>query len=398
MADMDSTHLDTLLTAVDRLAPLIRGHADEAERQRCLSPSVVTALAEAGIWRMITPQGLGGFEVHPLTFYRVVEAIARLDGSTGWCVFIAGCNPLMGAFLPASAAADVFGQDPQVAVAGVVLPYGKAVARDGGYVVSGHWQYGSGSQHCAWIFCMCHVFDGDQQRLSASGEPEVRALFVPTAQVTILDTWDVSGLAGTGSHDVVIEGVFVPEAYTCAFGLGMTPRNAYYQGMLYRYPLYAIFALPIGAVALGIAQGAIDACLELAQTQRPGGSTSLLRERPLFHLRLAEAVALVRSARAWLHAAVQQLWEAMHARGQVSHEERADILLAAANATRSAAAAVDLLYTAAGAAANYRRSPLQRALRDVHAATQHMGTALQQFESAGRMLVGLPPLQPQILL
>ena len=106
----------------------------------------------------------------------------------------------------------------------------------------------------------------------------------------------------------------------------------------------------------------------------------------------------MRSARAWLHAAVQQLWEAMHARGQVSHEERADMLLAAANATRSAAAAVDLLYTAAGAAANYRRSPLQRALRDVHAATQHMGTAPQQFESAGRMLVGLPPLQPQILL
>ena len=397
MTDRDSAHLNTLLAAVDRLAPLIRAHAEEAERRRRLPQPVVTALAEAGIWRMITPQALGGMEVHPLTFYRVIEAIARMDGSTGWCAFIAGCNPLMGAFLPAGTAAEVFGTDPQVAVAGVVLPYGRALARDGGYVVSGHWQYGSGSQHCAWIFCLCHVFDGDRQRLNERGEPEVRALFVPTAQVTILDTWDVSGLAGTGSHDVVIENVFVEARYTCAFGASMTPINDAYQGLLYRYPLYVIFALPISAVALGIAQGAIDACLELAQTQRPGGSATLLRERPLFHLRLAEAVALVRSARAWLHAAVQQIWEIIQAGGEVAHADRANILLAAANATHSAAAAVDLLYTAAGAGANYRRSPLQRALRDVHAATQHMGTSPQQFESAGRMLVGLPPLQPQIL-
>jgi alkylation response protein AidB-like acyl-CoA dehydrogenase len=159
-----------------------------------------------------------------------------------------------------------------------------------------------------------------------------------------------------------------------------------------------VFALPMSAVALGIAQGALDACLDLAQTRQPGGSPSLLRERTLFHMRLAEAVALVRSARAWLHASVQQAWEALQARRQVTVDERADILLAAANATRSAASAVDILYTTAGASANYRRSPLQRALRDIHAATQHMGTALPQFESAGRMLVGLPPLQPLILL
>jgi alkylation response protein AidB-like acyl-CoA dehydrogenase len=398
MTALDTQHLDTLLHAVERMAPIIRAHADEAERQRRLPQPVVTALAEAGIWRMITPQALGGFEAQPLTFYRVIEAIARLDGSTGWCAFIAGCNPLMGAFLPARAAAEVFGTDPQVAVAGVVLPYGRAVVRDGGYMVSGHWQYGSGSQHCAWIFCMCHVFDGDQQRLSPSGKPEVRALFVPTAQVRILDTWDVSGLAGTGSHDVVIDDVFVAEDYTCPFAPGMTPCNAYYQGPLYRYPLYVIFALPISTVSLGIAQGAIDACLELAQTQRPGGSPSLWRERPMLHLRLAEAVALVRSARAWLHASVQHLWETVQAGEEVTYEDRANILLAAANATRSAAAAVDVLYTAAGAGANYRSSPLQRALRDVHAATQHMGTAPHQFESAGRMLLGLQPLQPQILL
>jgi alkylation response protein AidB-like acyl-CoA dehydrogenase len=208
----------------------------------------------------------------------------------------------------------------------------------------------------------------------------------------------VSGLVGTGSHDVVIDEVFVPAAYTCAFGPGMTPQSTYYQSLLYRYPLYVSFALPIGAVALGIAQGAVDVCMELAQAKRPAGTTVLLQERAMFQVRLAEAVALVRSARAWLHATVQQAWEALQASGEVSFAARADILLAAANATRSAATAVDIVYTAAGATANYRHSPLQRALRDVHAATQHMGTAPQQFESAGRMLLGLQPLQPLILI
>ena len=398
MADVNAPHRDNLLAAVRQLEPLIRAHADEAERNRRLSPAVVTALADAGIFRMYTPRSLGGLEADPLTFYHVVEAIARVDGSTGWCVFIAGGNPLLGAYLTDHAAEEVFGHDPRVATAGVVFPYGEALVSDGGYQVRGRWSYASGCQHSAWLFCCCHVFDGGHRRLTASGEPEVRLLFVPTAQVTIVDTWDVSGLAGTGSHDVVIEQVFVPAEYTCLFGPGMTRQCTHYQSPLYRYVLYASFALPIGAVALGIAQGAVDACLELAQSKRPGAGTELLRDRPMFQVRLAEAVALVRSARAWLHAAVQQTWQSLLASGEVSFAGRADLLLAAANATRSATAAVDLVYTAAGASANYRHSPLQRALRDVHAATQHMGTAPQQFESAGRMLVGLPPLQPLILL
>ena len=216
-------------------------------------------------------------------------------------------------------------------------------------------------------------------------------------EVTILDTWDVSGLAGTGSHDVVVDEVFVDEAYTCAFGVGMTPCSTYYQSLLYRYPLYVLFALPISAVALGIAQGAIDALIEGTQEKAAGEMATMLGDRPQLALRLSEAVALVRSARTWLHACVQDVWDAMEDRRQVTFDERAQILLAAAHATQSAANAVDRVYTVAGASANYRSSPLQRALRDIHAATQHMGTAPQQFESAGRMLLGLPPLQPLIL-
>jgi indole-3-acetate monooxygenase len=398
VAEGESSDLDRLLSAVRALEPLIREHADAAEQQRHLSPLVVTALAEAGIFRMYTPRALGGFEVDPLTFLRVVEAIARIDASTGWCVFIAGGNPLLGAYLADQAAAEVFGRDPLVVTAGVVFPFGKAEVCDGGYRVSGRWAYASGCQHCAWIFCACQVVEADHTRLTADEAPEVRLCFVPTKQISIVDTWEVSGLAGTGSHDVVFEHVLVPTAFTCPFGPGMAPQGTHYQSPLYRYVLYTSFQGAIGAVALGIAQGAVDLCLELAQSKQPAGTTGLLRDRPMFQGRVAEAVALVRAARAWLYASVQESWASLRVQGQVSVAERADLLLAAAHATRSAAAAVDIVYTAAGATANYRRSPLQRALRDIHAVTQHIGTGPQQYESAGRMLLGLSPLDRLILL
>jgi indole-3-acetate monooxygenase len=264
-------------------------------------------------------------------------------------------------------------------------------------VVSGRWPYASGCQHSDWVFTVCKVFDGDQMRMTAGGRPELSAVCVPTTELTIEETWDVSGLAGTGSHDVVIKAVFVPAEHTFYFGPGMVPRGRHFLGPLYRYPVYASAIAPIGALALGIAQGAIDAGIEFAQSKYVG-PTELLREKPMLQIRLAEAVALVRAARAWLYNGVQQTWETQLAGGQITFDERADLLLSAANATRSAAAAVDIVYTAAGPTANHRRSPLQRALRDIHALTQHIATAPLQYESAGRMLLGLEPLQWAMIL
>ena len=388
---------ETLLNAIGTLEPLIRQHADEAERHRRLALPVVQALTDAGIFRMCVPLALGGLEVPPLTFYRVVEAVARLDGSTGWCTFIGGSDGLVGAYLAPQTAEDLFGRDPRVVLAGSVAPAGSATVVEGGYRVSGRWPYASGSQHCTWVFGGCHVLEGDQPRLTAPGVPEVRMVLIPAAQATILeDTWEVSGLVGTGSHDFTVEQVFVPDAYTWRFGPGM-PRGPHYQGPLYRFPLVGLFRLPVSAVALGIAQGAIEACIALAPTKRAMVGTGVLRDQPFFQARIAEAVALVRSARAWLHTAVQQAWASTLTSGTASVAERADLLLAAVHATRSAAEAVQLVYTVAGGTANYRRSALQRALRDVHAVTQHIGTAPQQYEEAGRMVLGLEPLQPIVL-
>jgi alkylation response protein AidB-like acyl-CoA dehydrogenase len=315
----------TLLNAVDTLEPFIRQHADAAERHRRLALPVVRALTDAGLFRMCVPLALGGLEVPPLTFYQVVEAVARLDGSTGWCTFIGGSDGLVGAYLAHQTAEEMFGRDPRVVLAGSVAPAGTATVVDGGYRVSGRWPYASGSQYCTWLFGVCHVTEGGQLRLTATGVPEVRVVLIPATQATILeDTWEVSGLAGTGSHDFTVEQVFVPEAYTCCFGPGML-RGPHYQGPLYRFPLVGLFRLPVSAVALGIAQGAIEACIALAPSKRAIVGTGVLRDQPFFQARIAEAVALVPSARAWLHTAVQQAWASMLTSGTASVAERADL-------------------------------------------------------------------------
>ena len=385
---------EDLLNVARALEPIIRQHADEAERNHRLSQPVVDALARAGLFRMWVPRTLGGLEVSPLTAYRVVEEVARLDGSTGWCVVIGVSSAISGAFLADLAAEDMFGRDPLGVTGGVIAGIGKAVVQKDGYLVSGRWPYASGCQHCGWLLALCQVTDEDQPRVTTTGAPEMRMVHIPREKVTILDdTWDVSGLVGTGSHDFVVEPVFVPEGYTWQFTPGI-PRGKHYGGPLYQFPLVALFRLPTSAVALGIAQGAVDAWLALAPSKRAVIAPGVLRDQPLVQARIAEVVALVDSSRAWLHAAIQKAWE-MTLRGEsASVAARAELLLAAVNATRRAAEAVTLVYGLAGGSANYRHSSFQRSLRDVHAVTQHVGMYPQQYEEAGRMILGLQPFQP----
>jgi len=269
----------------------------------------------------------------------------------------------------------------------------------GGYRVSGRGAYASGCWHETWHLAFCNIYEdgATKPRSGLAGAPEVAVVHLPRAQVRILDTWEVSGLCATGSHDVVIEDVFVPEAFVWKFTLEAS-RGPRFSAPLFRFPFIGFFGWPMGAVALGIAQAAIDEITGVSQDKVPRSSTVTLHEKPLFQTQLAQAVALLHSARAWLHAVITRVWEKTLCGDGASFQDRAEFLLAATNATRSAAAAVDLAYTAGGGSANYRRSPLQRQMRDIHAVTQHIGTAPAQYETAGRMLLGLQPENPFILL
>jgi indole-3-acetate monooxygenase len=395
----DAVTRESLLARVQQLAPVIHEHADRGERERHLADPVVQALHDAGFYHMHVPRTLGGLQVDPLTLYQVVEASARVDGSTGWCLFINGCAPISAAFLGDEAAEAIYGHGARTIIAGTTFPRARAVPCPGGYRVSGRGAYASGCWHSTWYLAFCHIYEdgATEPRATPAGGPEVVVVHLPRAQMQILDTWDVSGLAATGSHDVVVEEVFVPDAFMWQLR-PQTPRGPHFSDPLYRFPFLGFFSWPMSAVALGIAQRAIDEITAVSLSKTPRQGTGTLREQPLFQMQLAQAVALVRSARAWLHEVITTVWEQTVGGAEVSVEDRAAFLLAATNATRSAAAAVDLAYTAGEGSANYRRSPLQRQLRDIHAVTQHVGTAPRQYATSSRLFLGLPPDNPAILL
>jgi alkylation response protein AidB-like acyl-CoA dehydrogenase len=390
---------EELLERLQPIAPVVREHADWGEQHGHLADPIVEAICDADLYRMLVPRELGGLEVDPLTFYQVVEALARIDGSTGWCMFINGGGPFSAMFLRDEAAESILGNGTCAIMAGTVFPFGRAVPYAGGYRVTTHGVYASGCWHANWFLAACNIYEdgGAAPRLAPSGMPELVFVYLPRAQVRILDTWDVSGLCATGSHDIVIENVFVPEPFVWKVAPGV-PKGPRYSAATYRFPFMGLFSWPMSAVALGIAQAAIDEISGLSRHKTPRLATVTLHEKPLFQTQFAQAVALANSARAWLHAVIGRLWEKSVRGEAVSPKDRAAGLLAATNATRSAAAAIELAYTAGGGSANYRRSPLQRHMRDIHAVTQHIGTSPAQYETSGRMLLGLPPDTPLILL
>jgi indole-3-acetate monooxygenase len=246
---------------------------------------------------------------------------------------------------------------------------------------------------------VCNVYEAgaNECRLGPTGMPETIVVHFPRAQMRIIDTWDVSGLSATGSHDVIVEDVFVPTNFAWSFVAG-APRGPRFSDPLYRFPFSGFLRWPIAAVALGIAQASLDEITETSRRKTPRGAAAPLREQPLFQTQLAQAVALVRSARAWLHEMVALVWEKTIRGKSASFDDRAALNLAGVNATRNALSAVELAYAAGGGSANYRKSPLQRHMRDIHAVTQHIGIAPKQYETSGRMFLGLQPEERIILL
>jgi alkylation response protein AidB-like acyl-CoA dehydrogenase len=372
------------VAAATALAPLIAGAREEVERDGRLPRRLVDALCEAGIFRLWLPRVLGGIEADPETFLAVIEEIARVDGATGWCATVGAVYSMFGAFLAEAPAREVFCSRSDAIVAGTVNPSGRAVAVQGGYRVSGRWSFGSGILHSTTVLGNCIVHDGESPRMGSSG-PEMRIVFVPSNACQIIETWRVGGLRGTGSHDYTISDLFVPEEMTVA---GFTARPVD-QGLLYRYPFIALFAMGIAAPALGIARGAIDALIELAGAKTPTGASSLLRDKPSVQVDVARAEALVQSARAFLLSALAVARAHVEKGGSVPPRDHALLRLAIANATQSAVHAVDLMYNAGGASSLYESCPLERAFRDVHAAAQHFAVAPGMLEIAGRVLLGL---------
>jgi alkylation response protein AidB-like acyl-CoA dehydrogenase len=358
--------------AARALAPLAAELAPQAERERTLPRSLVDAVAHAGLFRLCVPREAGGLEADPATLVGCAEALAVGDGAAGWCLAIGATSGLLTGYLPLGTAREVFAS-PTAIAGGVFAPRGRAVVEGEGFRVSGRWPFASGCRHCDWLMGGAMV----------EGDPLPQLMLARASEVQILDTWHVSGLRGTGSEDIVMDGVFVP-----AGRAGSLFGRPVAEGPLYAFPAFGLLAVAIAGVALGIGRGALDDVLGLG-AKVPTAGTRALAERPMVQVEVARAEAALRAARALLYEAIGEAWSAAQV-GGLDERTRLGLRLAASQAVSSAADVAGAAYRLGGGSALYDSSPLQRRLRDANAATQHMLVAPATFELTGRLLLGVP--------
>ena len=383
-----STH-DQLLAAAAALGPLIREHADAAERDRRLSSRVIAALTDAGLYRLLLPRSLGGLEVDPVTCSRLVEIVAGFHSAAGWSLQAGNLGAWWAARLPPEGTQEIYGTNPSAVMAAAFHPPQQAREAGGGYRIDGRGPLASNIHQADWVFLTALVMDGDQPRLTG-GRPEVIAVVLGAGEVEVVDTWRSLGMRGTDSNDVVLHGVAVPRSRTFPMVPQFQPPPDF-RGPLYRFPVIGSAVFTIAPVALAVGRGAIDEVKALAGRKTAFGFTRPLRERTAVQAAIARAEAMLRSARLLYYDTMATAWERTLEGQPHTLEQKADLLLAGTHAAATAAAVAELMHGVAGTSGVYESSPLERHFRDAHTLRHHGFMSANRFEAVGQVYCGVAP-------
>lgn len=366
------------------LAPKIAAQGDAIEAQRRLTPEVVEALHEAGLYRLLLPRDLGGAELDLADFSLAIEELAKADGSTAWCVCQAnGCAQSAG-FLAPAAATEIFGG------ARAVLAWGPGSAQvlevPGGFRISGKWGFASGCRQASWLGCYVPVMDeAGKPRTAPDGTPMLRTFVFPASSAEIRDVWQVIGLKGTASDAYEVRDLVVPAERSF---LRNAPVRTDYP--LYRFTINSVYMAGFPGVAIGIARAMLADFIALASAKTPRLSKNPLREDALVQAQVALCAAKLDAARAFLKQTLDAAWRAA-AQGALTVEHRLANRLASTYALHQAREVADTVFHAAGATAIYESHPLERRMRDIITVSQHLQARQQHFETVGQALLGLEP-------
>lgn len=375
------TDSQTVLDGVRDLLPAIRERADEAERLRAVPDASVKELEETGFFRLLQPRRFDGLEADPVDFYSCVRAIASACGSTGWISSVLGVHPWQIALFADEAQQAVWGSDTTTRASSSYAPTGKAVLAEGGFTLSGRWSFSSGCAHAQWVLLGGLVFNAENQVV------DFRTFLLPRDQYEIVDVWNVVGLAGTGSNDIVVAETFVPEAFTLSMsdtGRCFGPGQEQNPSDLYKLPFHSLFTTTISTPIIGMATGAYAEHVEMQQKRV---RASYLGEKasldPFAAVRIARASSEIDAAWALLINNIRDE-QALVAKGEkipipLRLKVRRDQVLG----TQRAIDAIDALFEASGGRALATGTYLQRAWRDAHAGRVHAANdperALQMF-------------------
>ena len=388
---MTTPVIDKVMDAADQL----REQAVEAERIGKLTDQTVKIMKAAGNIRLLQPKEYGGLEVHPREFAETVMATAALDPSAGWINGVVGVHPYQLAYADPRVAAEIWADDVDTWVASPYAPQGVARPVDGGYIFNGRWQFSSGTDHCDWIFLGAMIGDDDGRPLMP---PQMLHMILPRRDYEIVeDSWDVVGLRGTGSKDVIVKDAFVP-AYRTMDALkvmdGTAQREAGMTETLYLMPWSTMFPLGISSATIGIAEGALAAHLDY-QRERVSAAGTAIKDDPYVMYAIGEAAADINAARQEILANADRIYDIVDSGKEVSFADRAAGRRTQIRAVWRAVMAVDQIFSRSGGNAMRMDKPLQRYWRDAHTGLAHAihvpGTA---YHASALSSFGVEPQGP----
>ena len=377
-----------LLSAAKDLVPLLRKNADQAERDRRLPEENVTALREGGFFKLTTPRRFGGHQANMRTYIEVTAELARGCSSSAWVTMIlAGGNYAAGLYSE-KAQKEVWDNDPEAAIAGVLTPNATSRKVEGGQVITGKWAFASGSYQAQWIVVAFPL-------VNEQGEAIDQGLaLVPMSELSIEDTWYVAGMQGTGSNTVVAEDVFVPAHRILA--MSKVAQGQYESEFTEEteYHSAAVSALTLAVVGpqLGMAQAALERVLEIVAQGKPIAYSFYQRsaDSPSYQLNIADAASLIDRARLLALRAADDIDEAGLSGKYPDILVRARIRMDIGQAAKLSREAVDLLLNVGGAGSFAQANSLQRIWRDIETASRHgyVNTDLSR-ELYGKALLGI---------
>src|SRR5712691_6108519 len=380
--------------AAAALRSVIRGHREELEGEQRLPKALVEQFHAAGFYSLVIPRELGGLQVDPLTYVRVVELLAEAAGSVGWNLANNSIGQLVTLVLPDEGIHEIYGHRADTVIAGTaVMGGGRAVPVDGGYRVTGRWPFGTGCQESAWMLGSFQILDGAEPRRSPDGTSVYwRGVFARSEAQIVEGSWDVSGLRATGSFDWTVDDVFLPERRTMVHaGVPLDNQWSHWPGVSYALPAQAWVGPHHSAVITGICRAGIDALIELAGEKTPRGRTNRLCENPQVQDAIGRADTILNAGRAYRTAMVTELWNTVAAGGETTLEQRARCRLASAYAADSAREAMDLMYRHGGSTSYRRESRLAECWRDLQVVGQAVTLLPEWYPMGGRVLLKMDP-------
>ncbi|MBV8778882.1 MAG: acyl-CoA dehydrogenase family protein [Alphaproteobacteria bacterium] len=390
-ADIDA---QPVVQAAKAIRPTLRRYKDEIEREQRMPPALAEEMREAGFYRLLIPRAYGGLESDPLTYLRVGELLAEGCGSVGWNIANNSIGQLVVLGLPQEGTDEIYGKGPVNLAGTAVQGGGKGVRVDGGYRVTGRWQFGSGINEAVWLLGSFQIIENGEpvERPDGSGS-YWRAVFRRSEAEIVPGTWEVSGLRGTGSFDWTVTDAFLPERRVMVHaGAPLDNQWNRWPSTTYQLPAQCWVGPHHSSVITGLARAGIDALIELAGGKQPRGRPAgLLCDNPQVQDAVGRADAILNAGRAYRTAMITELWNTVAAGDETTLEQRARCRLAATYAADSAREAMDLMYRAGGSTSFKRESRLAECWRDLHTVGQTVTLAPEWYPIGGRVYLGVDP-------